>query len=77
MQLTVARPENVPALLYHEKGKLKAWAIGQIKGSFHKSGHNTIDDKQFTVKEFTGSWGTASATSSWKSKLPKRPVVKY
>ena len=60
-----------------KKGKLKAWAIGQIKGSLHKSGHNTIDDKQFTVKEFTGSWGTASATSSWKSKLPKRPVVKY
>ena len=60
MRLTVARPDNIPALLYREKGKLKAWAIGQLKGSLHESGHNTVDDKRFTVEEFTCRFSVSS-----------------
>ena len=53
MRLEVGKPANIPAVLYKEKGKLKSWAIGQLKGALKESGHNCIEDSRLTPEEFT------------------------
>ena len=60
MRLEVGKPANIPAVLYKEKGKLKSWAIGQLKGALKESGHNCIEDSRLTPEEFTARFSVTS-----------------
>jgi len=69
MRLEVAKPANIPAVLYREKGKLKSWAIGQIKGAMKESGHNSIEDHRLTVEEFTARFSVTSLSAYGRTVL--------
>jgi hypothetical protein len=69
MRLEVAKPANIPAVLYKEKGKLKSWAIGQIKGAMKESGHNSIEDHRLTVEEFTARFSVTSLSAYGRTVL--------
>ena len=71
MRLSVSRAENIPAILYREKGKLKSWAISQVRGALHESGHNNFDDKRFTVEEFTCRYTVSSLSDYGRLVLGK------